>query len=517
MLSARFGTGAAGFAPTKLGAVQNSTPAVLNPPFRPNWYSFLTVQDKSLYDTFAATYATRLPLVLFASMDGMIHAVISKATTIGESHNGTEAWAFVPPHVAQNMFSNYATTTSTGTLTVTSYPDGPPTLLDFRKNDGTVATAAIATGGVGSKSVSVLDVTNTIDPVSYSVSGKGPKPLWSAEPGTSSAGLANTKPGVARTKIAGVETYVVVAGTGILAASPSAGKVVAGYNLETGALLWQYEMMCPLTSDITIFDTDDDSPYETNTSLDGFAERAVFADSCGYVYKIDPGQNLSGGWMSNGGMGPITLTSVYGKTRSALFSTQYTIGSLLFQSPIVGTIGARVDNTTDVVLFFGTGGLESWNPTLKNEFYAVYAKNGAIRNKVTAAVSGGKYEKFYGGVVITPDSVIVQSSKDPIIGSGSCDFGTSRVAGYGLNAPFSTVFNITAVDGNPMHAVAGPLYGSSGALWFATQAGEIMRIGTPAATVAGADTTAGTMQKLGTGTTGYTNAPLTFLGWRNVL
>ncbi len=522
VLGARFGVNNSGYAPTRLGAVQNSTPAVLAPPFRPNWYSFLSAQEKSVYDQFATAHATRVPLALFASMDGMIHAIISQATTmLAEWRNGEEAWAFVPPFVAANMKSDYAATVAAGTLTVTSYPDGSPGLLDYKKANGEIATAAIIPGGEGSSAVTALDVTDTIDPTTFSVVGKGPKPLWSHQPGGAAAGLGTSKPGVARTRIGGVERYVVVAATGIMASDSSKGRVVAGFNLETGALLWQYEAVCAVTSDITIFDTDDEDTYEPNApQIDGFADRAVFADRCGYVYKIDPGQDLAGGYLGNPGFGPVVLASANGVQRTALFSTELTAGALGAggQRPIVGTIGARADVTTDVVLFFGTGGLESQSPSLVNEFYAVYAKSGVIRDKLTSTCTSNRCEKFYGGVVVTPETVIVQRSVDPVIGGGSCDFGTSRVQGYTLNAPFAQQYDITQVHGQAIQASSGPLYADAGALYFATVSGEIKRIGAARATTAGADSVAGALHGMGAATeTGYMNMPFTLLGWRVVL
>jgi hypothetical protein len=522
VLGARFGVNNASFAPTRLGAVQNSTPAVIAAPFRPNWYSFLSLQEKSAYDQYADTYATRVPLVLFASMDGMIHAIISRAATLlSDARSGEEAWAFVPPFVAANMKSDYAATIAAGTLTVTSYPDGSPGLLDYRKANGQIATAAIIAGGEGSSSVTALDVTDTIDPTTLSVAGKGPVPLWSQQPGGAAAGLATSKPGVARTRIGGVETYVVVAGSGIMASDSSKGKIVAGFNLETGALLWQFEAVCPVTSDITIFDTDDEDAYEPGApQIDGFADRAVFADRCGYVYKLDPGQNLNGGYLGNPGFGPIPLASANGVQRSALFSTALTAGALGAneERPIVGTIGARTDATTDIVLFFGTGGLESQSPSLTNEFYAVYAKNGTIRDKLTSTCSANRCEKFYGGVVVTPETVIIQRSVDPVIGGGSCDFGTSRIQGYTLNSPFAQQYDITQVNGQAMHASSGPLYGDAGALYFATVSGEIKRIGAARAETAGADSAGGTLHGMGASTeTGYMNMPFSLLGWRVVL
>lgn len=518
VLSARFGVGSTTHAATKLGAVQGSTPAVLARPYRPNWYAFLSLAEKSVYDTFATARATRLPLVLFASMDGMIHAVISNATNMLESHNGQEAWAFVPPYVAANMKSDWQATTTSNTLTVTTYPDGSPALLDYKKANGAIATAAIISDGGGSTSVTALDVTDTIDPTTFSVASKGPVPMWSVQPGDSSAGRATSKPGIARVKIGSAERYVVIAGTGVYSTDASKGKIVSGYNLETGALMWKYEMDCALTSDITVFETDDESTFEPGAPLiDGFADRVVFADACGNIYKIDPAQDLSGAFMANGDLGPIALAQKNGRARSALFSTASTAGALAAQRPIVGTVAARTDATTDMVLFFGTGGLESQSPTLVNEFYAVYAKDGHVRNKLTGTCTTNRCEKFYNGVLVTPTAVVVQRSVDPVIGGGSCDFGSSHVQSYGINEPYSQQFDLTSSNGVPYRAVTGPIYGDAGALYFATVAGSIERVGAPRSAAAGGDTTSGAIHANGSSETTFVNAPFTLLGWRTLL
>jgi len=511
VLSGRFGIGN-GQAATKLGAVMHSTPAIVNKPYRPNWYSFLSAAEKSAYDTFATTNASRVPLVLFGSMDGMIHAVISQPTDITDSRNGEEAWAFVPPYVAANMTSDRDASVAAGRPIITSYPDGSPAVVDYRKANGTIATAAIFSDGYGGSSITALDVTKTID---TSYSRIGPTPLWSHQPGDSDAGKAISKPGVARTKIGGVEKFVVIAGTGIHGTDTTKGRIVAGYDLETGTLLWKFELECALTSDISVFDTDDMGELGAPL-VDGITDRAVFADKCGYVYKIDPGQNLGGGYLSNAGMGSLALGTSNGAARYALFSTQSSAGALGQQRPIVGTIGVRTDSTTDMVLFFGTGGLDSYDPTKVNEFYAVYAKNGTLRNKVTGTCVSGRCEKFYGGVVVTPESVIVQRSIDPVIGDGSCDFGTSRIQGYALNAPYAPRFDVDEIGGQPIRASSGPLYGDGGALYFATISGEIKRLGSPRATTAGADTAAGLGQGNATPET-TTSSGMVLIGWRNVL
>jgi type IV pilus assembly protein PilY1 len=502
VLSKRFGTTTT----SRLGAVMNSTAAVLTPPFRPSFYAYLSTADKALYDTFAGKYAARVTLVLFGSMDGFLHAIITKASAITDVVNGREAWAFVPPYVAASMKADYVATQA-GTLTVTSYPDGSPTLADFKKADGTIATVALIADGAGGASLTALDVTNTVSST-YVVTP--PDPLWSQKPGDADAGKATGKPAVARVKIGATEKFIVVAGTGLNSSDTTKGRVVAGYVLETGALLWKFEAECPVTSDVTVFETDDDT--ETGTpSLDGFIDRAVFADNCGYVYKINPAQDLSGGWMDNDGYGPITLGVLNGKQRRALFSTTQS-GALggSEQRPIVGTIGARSDSNTDLVLFFGTGGLESFDISKQNEFYAVRAKDGTIRSKVSGVCSAGTCEKFYGGVVITTDSVIVQRNVDPVIGSGSCDFGTTKVQFLNL-ATFNEDSNIVGVG-----ASTGSLFGDAGALYFANVKGEITRVGTPRSGTAGGDSASGNMNNSITTTT-YAQSPFSLIGWRVVL
>ncbi|MDB4959438.1 MAG: Tfp pilus assembly protein tip-associated adhesin PilY1-like protein [Myxococcales bacterium] len=521
VLSARFGINNSGTAPTKLGAVLDSTPAILNKPYRPTWYSFLTSSDKTLYDTFTTAQSTRVPLLLFASMDGMIHAVMTIPTLIADTHNGQEAWAFVPPFIASSMKSDYTSSCTpscaAGTLAITSYPDGSPTLLDYKKASGTIATAAIIGDGGGGTSVTALDVTSTVA-ASPSFATSGPTPMWSWQPGGAAAGKAISKSGVARTLISGVEKFVVVTGTGINAADASKGKIVSGYNLETGAKLWDFEMQCALTSDITIFETDDTG--ETGLpQIDGYADRAVFADYCGNVYKINPGQDLSGGYMDNTGYGTISIGLSNGKNRYALFSTTSTSGAIGAARPIANAIGAKTDTTTDMVLFFGTGGLETFDTTQTNEFYAVYAKNGTIRNKITGSCTSSpvKCEKFYGGVVITPDTVILSKSTDAVIGGvGACDFGTTHIMFRALNT-LASVQDITQIASQAIAAVSGPLYGDAGAIYFATVSGEVKRLGQPRASTAGADSAGGTLNGMGATELTGANSPFTLMGWRVVL
>lgn len=532
---ARFGIENSGFAETKLGAVVGSTPAIIQKPFRPSFYTYLSTTDRSLYDTFATNQSTRIPLLLFGAMDGVLHAVYAISTTIGDTRNGTEAWGFVPPYVASTIKGDYLAsctpTCAAGSLVVTSYPDGSPTLADIKKSNGTIATVALIADGNGGSSLTALDVTQTVTATGSTTNTvAGPTPLWAAQPGDSAAGFATSKPAIARVKIGGAEKFIVVAGTGVNNTDNTKGKIVSGYNLETGALLWKFELACALTSDITLFETDDGGE-EGAPTIDGFIDRAVFADSCGNVYKINPGQDLSAAtpqyWMGNddGSYGPSanTLGASNGVTRRVLFKTssQLAASGDSGERPITNTIGARADSSTDIVLFFGTGGVETFDASKPNAFFAIYAKDGTLRSGSAGRIDGtcvsGKCDKFYGGVVVSTDTVYLLRSKDAVVGSvGSCDYGTTALEAYGLTS-LASAFTVDQIGGDAIAASAGPLYGDAGALYFATVTGEVKRVGQPRAATAGADSAAGTLSNLGSPEFVNGSSPFTLIGWRVVL
>lgn len=529
--STRFGVGSPAIPLTKFGSVENSTPAVLTKPGRPNWYSFVTALDRTRIESFISANANRVPLALVGAKDGMIHAIQTRPSDISNTVNGTEAWAFIPPTVAAGMLKDFTNTTTANAAasdgenhpTIAAYPDGSPTLVDYNYGSGVFKTVAVVAEGNGGRSFTVLDVTQTIDPVSFAING--PTPMWSATPGDGEAGQAFSKPAVARVLIANAERYVVVAATGVDFSDTlgQKGRVVSAYDINNGQLMWKFQAKCPITSDITIFETDDTGEFGA-PSLNGFADRAVFADQCGYVYKLAPGVDLAGGWYDNTGLGTIAAnTSPDGKAQMAFFSTATTTGAVGAQRPIAGTIGARTDSSTRMVLFFGTGGLENFSTSLVNEFYAVYADTGAIRSKITGACTASGCEKFYGGTVVTPQQVILTRTIDPAIGTSSCDPGSAKIQALELNKDASNNF-VTDFTLAVSSAVMGALYGDAGAIYFATLSGDVARIGTPRAANAGDDTTAGHVQGMGVGDQGTgsnatvgTISPFSLMGWRVVL
>ena len=513
----RFGIGNAGYLRSRLGAIEMSTPAILTRPGIPTWFDFSNALDKMRFLEFQAAQQARTNLVLFGSKDGMIHAVRTAPSSMTLAPSGQEAWAYVPPRVAASMVADYTSSTSSGTTTITAYPDGSPTLADFRRPDGSYATALIVGGGNGNQGLVALDVTRTID---GSGNVLGPTPMWTAVPGDAEAGAGLAKPVVARVSIGGAERFLVIAGTGIAPENPSApftkGRIVSAYDLLDGRLLWKFRAQCALTSDIVTFETDDvlepGSPH-----YDGFMDRVVVADACGYVYKIDPARDLAGGWNVNSGLGTIEVAPAATNTKQfALFSTAFTYGALGASSPIAGTIGAGTDSTGRLVLFFGTGGLESHPVGSTNHFYGVHADDGTIRSKIVGACTGGRCEKFYGGIVVTKDTVMFTRTVDPAVGTGTCSVGTTVVQSVSLQAGVLDAF-VAGFTRAVSSAIMGGLYGDAGALYFATLDGTVSRIGTPRAAEAGGDTAnPATVPTYSDPPSADPDAPLNLKGWRQV-
>lgn len=496
--SARFGVGLPSVTPTRLGSIHTSTPAVLNKPGLPIWYARAGTDDRAAVDTFISDNSDRVPLVLVGSKSGMVHAIRNDPTNISNSRNGNEVWAYVPTEVAQGMLEDYTRSLTSGDVSVTRYPDGSPTLADVIIGDQ-LHTVAVLSGGYGGSSNTVLDVTRTVNPTTGAAIA--PSILGEASPGGSFAGLGVAKPIVARMLVDEQVHFVILSGTGRhhddLSSPYTKGRIVTAYSLTSGAALWNFQTNCPLTSNITVFETDD----EADTEIDGFMDRAVFADSCGYVYKLDPGQNFSGGWNTTG---------------TVLFSTISELGE---ERPIAGTIGARADSSSRVVLFFGTGGLEDFDPSKTNRFYAVYADTGLVRSATPPTPCPGNYcEKFYGGVVVTSEQVLITRTVDSEIGQAACDPGSTQLQALQLNPDGANDFVIDFTQPITSAGTSSSLYGDAGAIYLTTQGGDVIQVGTPRVTTAGQDTVNGDIGGTGTGEgseTGSTSA-LSLLGWRQV-
>jgi len=514
--SPRFGIGNQGISLSRLGSVETSTPAVVTRPGLPLWYTHASPAEKTVVDDFISNNASRPIFALFGSKDGMIHAVRNDPSNITDPQNGSEAWAFVPPTVASRMVADYSNSLG-GSLSAKAFPDGSPTVADVKLADGKLHTVAVIGGANGDKSFVAMEVG---DSIAAGGAVSGPTPLWSRTPGGHNAGQAYSKSAFARVKIAGQERFIAIVGSGVAYDNTtppySKGLILHAYDIATGARLWKFKTMCPVTSDIVTFETDDDREAGA-PKIDGYTDRAIFSDSCGYVYKVDPARDLGGGWNVNADMGTIPARAPRGNQLYALFSTKSTSGALGFKAPIAGTLAARPDASTRMVLFFGTGGIEGYDPSKLNEFYAVYADNGEIRSKHVGRCAGGRCEKFYGGAVVTNEQVIFSATTDPAVGTNTCDPGQTTIYGLRLNPDAAGDF-VGDFSQPVASAVMGAMYGDAGAIYFATLSGEVVRVGSPRATDAGGDSSAGNGGGIANGGDGgaLLGSALTIMGWRQV-
>jgi hypothetical protein len=523
--TARFGVGASA---GRFGAVVTSTPVVVGRPEFPVWY--FRVDDPALRTQFLAFRQARFgrpPLVLYGAKDGMVHALRTNARNVTDPELGEERWAFIPSGIAARMADDFDNNL------VSAYPDTWPAYDHVRFDDGSgnrnFATIAVFAHGRGGTGISAVDITDTVDPTTDAVTG--PQPLWEQIPQASSVtpsltydpGLALNRPAIARVEFSETDDrYMVIAGTGLSYNDPERlgenGRIVMAYDAQTGALYWKFRTLCPLTTAITVFETNDQGEPGP-PDLDGAMDRAVFGDYCGNIYKIDLTAERNGGWTS--GIGTRSAGAVDGVSMFALFQTDDA-------RPVTGNIGVRavVDvDTTRVALFFGTGGLDEYPPYLQNTFYAMAAApddvTAGAEPEVFERIEGdcptaASCEKFYGGVRVNPVQVFFSRVLEPSIGSGTgCESGRTIIEARSLVGDIETAIGQQPL-GFPVTVDAvmtNALSGSGPTFVFLTQGGEKAFVG-PEGVGPGPGSATVTADQVSLAA--KANAPMLILGWRQV-
>lgn len=517
--SARFGRAGSR---SRLGPVFNSTPAVIGPPGDPFWLNFANASVRTAYREFQDDNSTRATIVLFGAGDGMIHAIHTDPgetapNTANFESSGHEAWAYIPAEIGARMSEDFTN------LEVTAFPDGAPTISDVQFADQSVHTVAVIGGGNGSKSYTALDITNTLDP----------QPLWELQPGGAAAGQAFSRATIARTRINATDRHIVIMATGLdndnQAPPFDKGRQVVAVDVETGQKLWRFEAACPITSSLTTYEVESDVE---GTAIDGFMDRVVFGDLCGQLYKLDVAQDFSSdlvngefpvgaGWNDNTAVNPTGTEALEAQGGNsgvkALFSLRdsdwpsdaSTQGAVLNGflepealslvldasasygpetiRPITGTIAVREDSTGIPDIFFGTGGREDYDPTLRNAMFAVDSVLGVARDAIAgecrpSLFGGGSEhcEKFYNGITVSSSELIFTVSTDS---QGECDLGSSRLVisplnricsllliGSGSTDQCQKVVNLSAT-------VVSTVFGYGAGVVFGTSNGEVAVVG----------------------------------------
>ncbi len=474
-LSARFG---AADEQHVLGAIENSTPAVLGPPGLPIWYGLPDVPptEKVKVATFVGANEARQPLVFVGAADGALHAFYTNPFNPADPLNGTEAWAFIPYDVATRLQAD-----KNGSIT--AYPDGSPSLANV-KIDEEWRTVLVTGEGHGGRSVFALDVTNTIE---EGGSVAGPTPLWHFT--DTDMGKTHSKPAIIRVFISDEERYLAVFASSGSGGAADIGDSVYAIDIASGDVSWRFEIGdtgSAITSDIAAAETDD----ETGTTLDGYVDRLFFGDNKGRVWKINP---AAGGAVVN------SSVSV-GLAHSALFATSQT--ELGAERPIAGTIAIAPDPGGRLILYFGTGGTEGSANDVQNALYAVFADTGEVSLALDEEAEGiAEGMKFYGGIAFNDGQLLVTTGQD-LSGLGLC----APSAGQILSIDAYTF----AADAAPVDTgskIMGPIFVRSGQVYAVTVEGKLQM-----------PEEAGGPDGLGEGSGGggSTPTPFSILGWHQV-
>ena len=167
--------------PWKLGAMMNSTPAIVGP------VELWKQNNLPSHTSFEEAYATRHPLVWVGSSDGMLHAF--------DVVDGAEVVAMLPPDLLANQVTLYTNYTLKPNTAVTGQPRLPSDHLYGVANSPRFAdvwtgssykTLLFASEGPGGTGISALDVTHAFPGRDYngdgasSAAGEGADPNYDA-------------------------------------------------------------------------------------------------------------------------------------------------------------------------------------------------------------------------------------------------------------------------------------------------------------------------------------------------
>lgn len=297
---------------TPLGDIVDSQPVYEGAP-DPNLYYGKSFSGSDSYQTFAANYATRSPVIWVAANDGMLHAY--------DAGTGAEVFAYVPAAVITSGLSSLSNP-SYGSSSVPHqmFNDGELTIADAWFGNGSSGgwhTVLVGTTGRGpAKAVYALDVTTPSSPVL----------LWERSAGDGQAnsnyiGQIVGKPVIAQTANG---SWSVLIGNGYNSLANTAALLQ--FDLQTGAL--------------SVHTTD-------NTTNNGLAAPVV--------WQADP-TNAVGTTAYAG--------DLYGNVWSFDLSTSTSSGTKLFvardangaaQPITAGMLAGQDPQTGNLWLFFGTG------------------------------------------------------------------------------------------------------------------------------------------------------------------
>jgi PilC-like protein with beta-propeller domain/VCBS repeat protein len=472
--SARFGI--AGF-PHKLGALLSATPAVLRPPPIPSWHdkTEISANEKSKIDTFRNAYTSRPRLVFAGAMDGMLHAFFTNPDDDSDAANGKEAWAFIPPDVAERLNDDRLSGT------VTAYLDGSPLLADIPNPNSSNDYMTILASGLGSggSSTFALDVTDTVD--TNGAVTTAPRLLWSLSRGPAENWGDTRAPVtlVRRPPIDPVAVYSIAFATGRGAPGVDVGDtvmMVRASDGSTSSASWETELDpagfndadSPSTRPIFVETPATPLDYQDEggalvTGGDGLTDFVVVGDSRGRVWKLRATDGAKLG----------TATADSGALGNILFATESSAGASGTEEPITGAISFFNDAGVPT-LIFGTGGLGSASNAATFSIYLIDARDGTMLRRDTQAAGA----KIFSGVLVTENGTcFVGTSTETKFSSSGTFFGECL---SGTLARFECATG-TSISNNALTGgVRTAIHAYEGVLAVSTSKGHVFTQGKPA-------------------------------------
>ncbi|MBK9073043.1 MAG: hypothetical protein IPL79_18905 [Myxococcales bacterium] len=160
-----------------LGAITEATPAMMQPPALPLWYteggSQVPLDTKIKFEAFKEAKAQRVSQVLVGSLNGFLSSYYVKAPFNG-SNNGFELWGYMPSSVLSGAYGDCVASSSTdpqvcaasqgvGELAISNFVSGSVTLADVLDPtaDSLFKTVAIIGGGSGGTTYTYLELSHS--------------------------------------------------------------------------------------------------------------------------------------------------------------------------------------------------------------------------------------------------------------------------------------------------------------------------------------------------------------------
>jgi len=272
------------------------------------------------YPAFAYTHRNRPGMVYVGANDGMLHAF--------DAETGAEKWAYVPSMLfADEKLAMLAEDPYVHQY----YVDGPITVEDAQKADGTWYTVLVGGLGAGGRGLFALDITSAATPATETEAAT--KLMWELSDNDS----GNINYTYARTSIVKLNDgkWYAVTGNGYMGSKKAYLLII---NLETGALTRQIEVKGDGDNGLS-------SPTLVDTNKDGKADYAYAGDLNGNMWKFDLTSTSPALW-----------TYAFGSDDVPLFRTAEDLVTGEYQ-PITTAPEVGLHPTNGLMIYFATGRL----------------------------------------------------------------------------------------------------------------------------------------------------------------